>query len=69
MKDPLTISSEVDNRNSAICRFTVNQTLHIGALMTEIKPVEQRDFTLRQGVEAIPRKEITEILRLLTRQE
>lgn len=37
--------------------------------MTEIKPVEQRDFTLRQGVEAIPRKEITEILRLLTRQE
>jgi Fe-S cluster biogenesis protein NfuA len=28
--DNITISSEVDKRNPAICRFTVNRTLHIG---------------------------------------
>lgn len=31
MKDQITISSEVDKRDPAICRFTVNRTLHIGA--------------------------------------
>ncbi len=30
MNDVLAISSEVDKRNPAICRFTVNRTLHIG---------------------------------------
>ena len=30
MHGTLTISSEVDKRNPAICRFTVNRTLHIG---------------------------------------
>ena len=30
MKDRITISSEVDKQNPAICRFTVNQTLLIG---------------------------------------
>jgi len=30
MKDEITITSEVDRRNPAICRFTVNRTLHIG---------------------------------------
>jgi Fe-S cluster biogenesis protein NfuA len=30
MSDNITISSEVDKRNTAICRFTVNRTLHIG---------------------------------------
>jgi Fe-S cluster biogenesis protein NfuA len=30
MIDGLTISSEVDQRNPCICRFTVNRTLHIG---------------------------------------
>jgi Fe-S cluster biogenesis protein NfuA len=30
MKDQITITSEVDKRNPAICRFTVNRTLHIG---------------------------------------
>jgi Fe-S cluster biogenesis protein NfuA len=30
MNDKITISSEVDKRNPAICRFTVNRTLHIG---------------------------------------
>src|ERR1700674_2111563 len=30
MNDEITISSELDKRNPAICRFTVNRTLHIG---------------------------------------
>src|SRR5215207_2317681 len=30
MNDQITITSEVDKRNPAICRFTVNRTLHIG---------------------------------------
>ena len=30
MNDEILISSEVDKRNSAICRFTVNRTLHVG---------------------------------------
>ena len=30
MSDNITITSEVDRRNTAICRFTVNRTLHIG---------------------------------------
>jgi Fe-S cluster biogenesis protein NfuA len=30
MLDGLAIGSEVDKRNPAICRFTVNRTLHIG---------------------------------------
>jgi hypothetical protein len=40
MKDQLTISSEADNRNSAICRFTLieHYTLERRALMTEVKP-------------------------------
>jgi Fe-S cluster biogenesis protein NfuA len=30
VKDAITISSDVDKRDPAICRFTVNRTLHIG---------------------------------------
>lgn len=30
MKDQITVSSEVDKQNPAVCRFTVNRTLHIG---------------------------------------
>jgi Fe-S cluster biogenesis protein NfuA len=30
MNGKITITSEVDKRNPAICRFTVNRTLHIG---------------------------------------
>jgi Fe-S cluster biogenesis protein NfuA len=30
MKDQITITSEVDKQNPAVCRFTVNRTLHIG---------------------------------------
>jgi len=30
MNDKITISSQVDKRNPATCRFTVNRTLHIG---------------------------------------
>jgi NFU1 iron-sulfur cluster scaffold homolog, mitochondrial len=35
--DKITISSEVDKRNPAICRFTVNRTLHIGTVSFENK--------------------------------
>ncbi len=35
MNETLTISSEVDKRNPAICRFTVNRTLHIGTASFE----------------------------------
>jgi Fe-S cluster biogenesis protein NfuA len=37
INDTLAISSEVDRRNPAICRFTVNRTLHIGTASFENK--------------------------------
>jgi NFU1 iron-sulfur cluster scaffold homolog, mitochondrial len=37
MIDKITINSEVDTRNPAICRFTVNRTLHIGTASFENK--------------------------------
>jgi Fe-S cluster biogenesis protein NfuA len=37
MIDGLTISSEVDQRNPCICRFTVNRTLHIGTATFDSK--------------------------------
>jgi Fe-S cluster biogenesis protein NfuA len=30
MPDNITITSEVDKRNAAICRFSVNRTIHVG---------------------------------------
>lgn len=52
MKDQITISSEVDKQNPAICRFTVNQTLHIGTASFNNKteaaqsPLAQKLFEL-----------------------
>ena len=37
MIDKITINSEVDPRNPAICRFTVNRTVHIGTASFENK--------------------------------
>jgi Fe-S cluster biogenesis protein NfuA len=52
MKDRITISSEVDKRNPAICRFTVNRTLHIGTASFDNKaqaaqsPLAQKLFEI-----------------------
>lgn len=52
MKDHITISSEVDKQNPAICRFTVNQTLHIGTASFDNKtqaaqsPLSQKLFEI-----------------------
>jgi Fe-S cluster biogenesis protein NfuA len=42
MIDGLTISSEVDQRNPCICRFTVNRTLHIGTATFDSKDETDR---------------------------
>jgi Fe-S cluster biogenesis protein NfuA len=47
MMDGLTISSEVDQRNPCICRFTVNRTLHIGTATFDTKD-ETEGFLLAQ---------------------
>ncbi len=44
MNETLTISSEVDKRNPAICRFTVNRTLHIGTASFENKAQTERSM-------------------------
>ena len=47
MIDKVTISSEVDQRNPCICRFTVNRTLHIGTATFDNKD-ETEGFLLAQ---------------------
>jgi Fe-S cluster biogenesis protein NfuA len=37
MIDEVTVTSEVDQRNTGICRFTVNRTLHIGTATFDSK--------------------------------
>jgi Fe-S cluster biogenesis protein NfuA len=44
MNDKIIISCEVDKRNSAICRFTVNRTLHVGAATFENKSQTQHSL-------------------------
>jgi Fe-S cluster biogenesis protein NfuA len=47
MIDEVTITSEVDQRNPCICRFTVNRTLHIGTATFDNKD-ETEGFLLAQ---------------------
>ena len=60
MTDEVTISSEVDQRNPCICRFTVNRTLHIGTATFNNKD-ETEGFLLAQklfDIEGITRVQL-----------
>jgi Fe-S cluster biogenesis protein NfuA len=58
MSDEITITSEVDKRNPAICRFAVNRTLHIGTATFE-REAETRQSVLVQKLFAI--EELTRV--------
>ena len=60
MKDQITITSEVDKRNAAVCRFSVNRTLHIGTASFN-NVTEARDSLLAQklfGIDGIARVQL-----------
>jgi Fe-S cluster biogenesis protein NfuA len=69
MKDRITISSEVDKRNPAICRFTLNRTLHIGTASFDNKtqaaqsPLAQKLF----DIEGITRTQLIGHLLVLSK--
>jgi NFU1 iron-sulfur cluster scaffold homolog, mitochondrial len=50
--DNITITSEVDKRNAAICRFSVNRTIHVGTA-TFNSQAEAQQSVLAQKVFAI----------------
>lgn len=60
MNDKITISSEVDKRDPAICRFTVNRTLHIGTASFDNKAQTQQSLLARKlfEVEGIRRVQL-----------
>ncbi len=51
MTDEITISSEVDKRNPAICRFTVNRTLHIGTATFDNKAQAEQSLLAQKFFE------------------
>lgn len=65
MNDPLAISSEVDKRNPAICRFTVNRTLHIGTASFDNKAQTEQSLLAQKlfEIEGITRVQLRAALR------
>jgi Fe-S cluster biogenesis protein NfuA len=56
----ITISSEVDKRNPAICRFTVNRTLHIGTASFDNKAQTEQSLLAQKlfEIEGITRVQL-----------
>jgi len=69
MKDQITISSEVDKRNSAICRFTVNRTLHIGTASFDNKIQAEQSLLAQKlfDIEGIARVQLIGHLLVLSK--
>ena len=69
MKDQITITSEVDKRNPAICRFTVNRTLHIGTASFENKAQTEQSLLAQKlfETEGITRVQLIGHLLVLTK--
>jgi len=51
MDNRITISSEVDNRNPEICRFTVNRTIHIGTASFDDKSQTEKSLLAQKVFE------------------
>jgi Fe-S cluster biogenesis protein NfuA len=69
MTDQITISSEVDKRNPAICRFTVNRTLHIGTATFDNKAQAEQSLLAQKffEIENITRVQLIGHLLVLTK--
>jgi Fe-S cluster biogenesis protein NfuA len=69
MTDETTISSEVDKRNPAICRFTVNRTLHIGTATFDNKAQAEQSLLAQKffEIENIIRVQLIGHLLVLTK--
>jgi NFU1 iron-sulfur cluster scaffold homolog, mitochondrial len=69
MKDQITISSEVDKRNPAICRFTVNRTLHIGTASFDNKNEAEQSLLAQKlfEIEGITRVQLIGHLLVLSK--
>jgi hypothetical protein len=69
MKDQITISSEVDKRNPAICRFTVNRTLHIGTASFDNKTQAEQSLLAQKlfEIEGITRVQLIGHLLVLSK--
>jgi Fe-S cluster biogenesis protein NfuA len=69
MPDEITIKSEVDKRNPAICRFTVNRTLHIGTVTFDSKAEAQQSVLVQKlfGIEEVSRVQLIGHLLVLTK--
>jgi Fe-S cluster biogenesis protein NfuA len=69
MNDKVTISSEVDKRNSAICRFTVNRTVHIGTATFDNKAQTDQSLLAQKlfEVEGITRVQLIGHLLVLSK--
>jgi len=69
MHGTLTISSEVDKRNPAICRFTVNRTLHIGTASFDNTAQTEQSLLARKlfEIEGITRVQLIGHLLVLSR--
>jgi NFU1 iron-sulfur cluster scaffold homolog, mitochondrial len=67
--DKITISSEVDKRNPAICRFTVDRTLHIGTATFENKAQTQQSLLAQKlfEIEGITRVQLIGHLLVLSK--
>ena len=71
MRDEITITSEVDGRNPALCRFTVDRTLYIGAKTVEDEagargmPLAEKLFE----IEGVSRVQLIGRLLVVTRRE
>jgi Fe-S cluster biogenesis protein NfuA len=69
INETLTISSEVDKRNPAICRFTVNRTLHIGTATFDNKAQAEQSLLAQKffEIENITRVQLIGHLLVLTK--
>jgi Fe-S cluster biogenesis protein NfuA len=67
--DNITISSEVDKRNPAICRFTVNRTLHIGTASFDNKAQTEKSLLAQKlfEIEGISRVQLIGHLLVVSR--
>jgi len=69
MNETLAISSEVDKRNPAICRFTVNRTLHIGTASFDNKAQTEQSLLAQKlfEIEGITRVQLIGHLLVLSK--
>jgi Fe-S cluster biogenesis protein NfuA len=69
IKDQITISSELDKRNPAICRFTVNRTLYIGSASFDNKTQAEQSLLAQKlfEIEGITRVQLIGHLLVLSK--